>query len=113
MSSRPGAALQVALVVCSFSAVRTISVESTPQNTTPPFSEMPRIRFDILLFLQLGILFDCAEEIALALVGQRAKALAVADTFQRKTMLFQSGADGVEVVGVLVELLVEVLPVSR
>ena len=62
------------------------------------------------MFLQLGILFDCAEEIALALVGQRAKALAVADTFQRKTVLFQSGADGVEVVGVLVELLVEVLP---
>ena len=71
---------------------------------------MPRIRFDILLFLQLGILFDCAEEIALALVGQRAKALTVADTFQRKAVLFQSGADGVEVVGVLAELLVEVLP---
>ena len=33
------------------------------RNTTPPFSEMPRIRFDILLFLQLGILFDCAEDV--------------------------------------------------
>ena len=93
------APVEIEFCTGSFSAVRTISVESTPQNTTPPFSEMPRIRFDILLFLQLGILFDCAEEIALALVGQRAKALAVADTFQRKTMLFQSGADGVEVVG--------------
>ena len=61
------------------------------------------------LFLQLCILLDCAEEIALAVLGQRAEGLAVADAFQRKAVLFQRGADGVKVVGVLVELLVEVL----
>ena len=50
VSRRPSAALQVALVVCSFSALRTIWVESTPQNTTPPFSDRPRIRFAIKLY---------------------------------------------------------------
>ena len=45
------------------------------------------------------ILLDCAEEIALAVLGQRAEGLAVADAFQRKAVLFQRGADGVILCG--------------
>ena len=40
-------AVVTALVLCKRSISRTISVESTPQNTTPPFSDRPRIRFAI------------------------------------------------------------------